>query len=553
MPTLQKVCKITGKQFEITEKDQAFYDRMQVPYPEICHEERLRRRLLFRNVRTLYKRKCDKTGKPMISMYHQDVPFPVHHRDEWWKEGWKPPEAEVDFNRPFFDQLRDLRNQCPRSSVFNKRAFNSDYCNVSDGIKDSYLSFVAFESRNLLYCHRIFHCNDLVDCYYCTKCEVCYECVYCFDSFNLVKCVECKNCRDSAFLYDCIGCKNCFMSTNLRQKEYYIFNQPHTKEEYEAKMKQIDFSSHTVMQYLTKKFEDFRAANAVYRSNKNDQCENAEGHRLFNCKDALNSFEVEEGRDISRCVEAIGIKDCMDSVSFGMVKQLSELGYELQESCDFYNFKFCNFCYSKNDLEYSEECHNCSHCFGCIGLKNESFRILNKQYSESDYHALKAKLIEHMKKTGEYGWFFPPDYSPFAYNETEAQEYFPLEKEEALRLGYRWKDDIPSVEGVPVDNWDIPDRIQDVNADISGKVLTCEISGKKYQVIQQELGFYKRMNVPVPRRSPQQRHLDRLKERLVVHLYDRPCTKCGNPMKSAYPPERPGKVYCDKCYFETIY
>ncbi len=40
----------------------------------------------------------------------------------------------------------------------------------------------------------------------------------------------------------------------------------------------------------------------------------------------------------------------------------------------------------------------------------------------------------------KYGEFYPPELSPWSYNETLAQEYFPLTKEEAISLGYRWKD-----------------------------------------------------------------------------------------------------------------
>jgi hypothetical protein len=37
-----------------------------------------------------------------------------------------------------------------------------------------------------------------------------------------------------------------------------------------------------------------------------------------------------------------------------------------------------------------------------------------------------------MKQTGERGEFFDPKLSQFGYNETVAQEYFPLTREEAL-------------------------------------------------------------------------------------------------------------------------
>lgn len=40
----------------------------------------------------------------------------------------------------------------------------------------------------------------------------------------------------------------------------------------------------------------------------------------------------------------------------------------------------------------------------------------------------KAKIIEHMKSTGEWGQFFPLTLSPFAYNETAANYHFPFEQ-----------------------------------------------------------------------------------------------------------------------------
>jgi hypothetical protein len=66
--------------------------------------------------------------------------------------------------------------------------------------------------------------------------------------------------------------------------------------------------------------------------------------------------------------------------------------------------------------------------FGCVGLRNQSYCILNKQYTKEDYEIIVAKIIEHMKNTGERGEFFHPSLSPFGYNETVANEYLPLEK-----------------------------------------------------------------------------------------------------------------------------
>jgi hypothetical protein len=51
---------------------------------------------------------------------------------------------------------------------------------------------------------------------------------------------------------------------------------------------------------------------------------------------------------------------------------------------------------------------------------------LNKQYTKEEYEKLLPKIIAHMKKTGEWGEFFPISISPFNYEETPAMDYYPL-------------------------------------------------------------------------------------------------------------------------------
>ncbi|NOZ44885.1 MAG: hypothetical protein GXP45_07230, partial [bacterium] len=69
--------------------------RIQIPTPKLCPEERQRRRLLFRNERKLYRRKCDATGESIISMYSPDPPtgqagkeYIVYKQDFWWSDKW---------------------------------------------------------------------------------------------------------------------------------------------------------------------------------------------------------------------------------------------------------------------------------------------------------------------------------------------------------------------------------------------------------------------------------------------------------------------------------
>src|SRR3989344_3075374 len=79
--------------------------------------------------------------------------------------------------------------------------------------------------------------------------------------------------------------------------------------------------------------------------------------------------------------------------------------------------------------------------FGCVGLRNKKYCILNKQYTKEEYEELAPRIIAHMRNTEEWGRFFPMEQSSFAYNETEAQDYFPLKKEEAAQRNIAWREE----------------------------------------------------------------------------------------------------------------
>ena len=95
----ERVCKHCSVVFPITDKDMEFYEKVSpvfggkrytIPAPTLCPDCRQQRRLSFRNERKLYKRKCDATGKDIISIYSPDKPYTVYHQDYWWSDKWNP-------------------------------------------------------------------------------------------------------------------------------------------------------------------------------------------------------------------------------------------------------------------------------------------------------------------------------------------------------------------------------------------------------------------------------------------------------------------------------
>ena len=89
--------------------------------------------------------------------------------------------------------------------------------------------------------------------------------------------------------------------------------------------------------------------------------------------------------------------------------------------------------------------------------------------------------------------------------------------------------------------------------DILNLAITCEVTSKPFRIISQELEFYRKHNLPIPRRHPDQRHLDRMSLRNPRKLFQRECYKCDVKIQTTYAPNRLEKVYCENCYNKEVY
>jgi len=209
-------------------------------------------------------------------------------------------------------------------------------------------------------------------------------------------------------------------------------------------------------------------------------------------------------------------------------------------------------CWYDDSVFYSIECFNSKNLFGCAGLKNKQYCIFNKQYSKEEYEKLAGRIIEHMQKTGEWDEYLRPEVCTMKYNETIANEYFPLDRSTAIEQGWEWWDK-PEISLYKGPHAEVPENIKDISDDICNKILKSEKSGKLYKIIPQELRFYMENGLPVPLKSPDERHLERLARRNPYKLWSRNCAKCGTEIQTTYAPDRPEKVYCEKCYLKEIY
>ncbi|MDD3302343.1 MAG: hypothetical protein PHN31_02225 [Candidatus Gracilibacteria bacterium] len=549
-----KNCRQCQTTFEITDKDLEFYEKVSpsfggdkyiIPTPTLCPECRQQRRLSFRNERKLYKRICDATGKPIISIFSPNKSFKVYNQEFWWSDKWNPLDygRDFDFNKTFFEQFGELVKVIPRESAFTKNMTNSPYSNFESDEKDCYLTVGGHYNENCMYGTYYVSSKNSMDGYWGWYIENCYETVNVMNCFNCKYIQYCENCSSCDFCYDCIGCTECIGCVGLRNKKYCIYNKQYSKDEYKNIINENNI--------IGKKNYNNLLLNHPRRSTNIIGSSNCIGNDILNSKNCSNCFYVEESEDCRNCFIIGKIKNAVDITSVGY----SEVCYELCSSNDLYGGFACFSCWGGQNICYCDICYDCVNCFGCVGLSNKEYCIFNKQYIKDEYQELVQKIIKHMIKTGEWGEFFPVSISPFGYNETVAQEYFPLKKEESILKGFNWSDyeqPIPKVDKI-IQALKLPNNIKEIPDDILNRAIECEITKKPFRIIKQELDFYRKHNLPIPKRHPEQRHLDRMILRNPRKLYDRKCDKCKKDIKTTYSPERPEIVYCEDCYDKEIY
>jgi len=565
-----KTCQNCKTKFTIEPEDFEFYKKVGVPAPTFCPECRMIRRFSFRNQKSIYKRKCDASGKEIFSLYSPELPIKVYDSNIWNSDKWDPMEygRDYNFNKPFLKQFNQLRRGVPYSSGFVIDMVNSNYCANAGKLKNCYLVFEANYCENSAYCVETAYLKDCYDNSHLAKCELCYENFLSSGCYKTFFSADCSDCQEVLFSLNCINCSNCFGCVNLRHKKYHIFNKPYSKEEYFKKLKEFDIGSYQNVLSCIKKVNKFRLGfpNKYIHGQKNM---NVTGDDIYNSKNVFESYGIQGGEDLKYCQFVSfkpGAKNCYDYSIWG---ENANLIYENVSSGEGINMlKFCFGCDAGcQNFDYSNECFSSSNLFGCVGLRHKQYCILNKQYTKEEYNKLVPKIKDHMNdmpytdKKGrvyKYGEFFPPELSPFGYNETIANEYFPLTKEEAIKQGYNWYDKPKNEYKPTIKASNLPDNIKDVDNSILKEVIECDSSNcagsNVFRIIPQELKFYKKMNLPLPHLCPDCRHRERIKQRNPLKLWKRQCMKkgCKTTFQTTYSPDRKEIIYCEKCYNEEV-
>lgn len=589
--SVSTICQNCKQNFLILPEDFSFYEKIKVPSPTFCPDCRLVRRMIWRNERTLYKRSCSKTGRQIIAMFSPNADLVVYDHDVWWGDQWDPTDygRNYDFSRPFFEQFKELLKVTPLANLGNSNCPGSPYGNHNADCKDCYLSYASYNNERTHYSYGAVELKDCIDIYAGSKSEFCYGFTLCSGLYKTHFSYDTDESINSFFLKHCKNLQDCTGCVNLRNKSYCIFNVQYTREEYEKKKKELDFGSFKKFSEFERKFEEF-SLNFPSKHANIIKSQMVSGDNIINAKNVKDSFDIYgDVEDSKYLIHIWQMKDSYDVYGGGAVASLIYEGVDAGKQSS--NQLFSVLTHSCLDTHYTYMCFSNKNLFGCVGLRGKQYCILNKQYSKEEYLNLVPKIIQHMKdmpyinREGlvyRYGEFFPSDLSPFAYNETIAQEYFPKTKEKIIGRGYSFKVPLEKDHKITIYSADLPDHIKDIPGSIINEVIACPNDGseltqctKAYKIIKAELDFLKNNNIALPRYCPNCRHYKRLKQRNPFHLWHGKCQcagqtslnqkynntanhthgslVCPNEFETSYSPDKQDIIYCEKCYQQEVY
>lgn len=542
-------CNTCNKKFELSLPEEKAYQSFNLPAPQSCQECRQIRRLAFRNEKTLYYNKSAISGRQIIALYPKDSPFKIIDQDEWWSDDFDAEKfgREFDFNRPFFEQFQELQLSVPRWGRIFLNCDNSDFTNNCANTKNSYLCFSSDNIENLFYCLSAFNCNNCVDCMFIYDCQYCSQSINTRNSYNVHYSNFAENCRDSYYLFDCKSCQDCILCANIRGKKYMILNKQYSKEDYFKYKQQFIEKLHSDKQELEKMYRDL-CHKIPHRNLKITNCEASTGDVLMNCKNVKSSFYVTNCEDCTNAYSSVQVKSSCDILALDK----SELCLEVDTAHQIYQSVFSTYVISSNNLMYCDQCASCENCLGCVGIKRGKYMILNKKYSPEEYRELTEKIKNHMMKTGEYGQPFPIELSPFAYNETVAQDFSPITKETAKDKGLKWYEEKQEAKYY-AQKHEFPRTLSELDESICSKILTCEETGKNYKIIHDEFKFYKQFSLPIPRICPDQRYKKFLSSQNPHKTRGTNCYKCQKQIETSYPESSGLKIFCEDCFLSSIY
>lgn len=301
----------------------------------------------------------------------------------------------------FIAGFRALRDLSPRISVSGYQNQNCPYGNAIYNSKNCYVCFDMDSSENCIYCGTVTRTRSSVDCEDIWDSELCYEGYEIYNSYNCDYSRFLRNCSDCKYSYDLLNCHNCFGCSGLRRANYHIFNKPYSPEDYAAR---LTFLAKQPKEEIARQVEELKLQ-IPHNASRHFNAENCFGDNIQNSKNCFYCFSIKNVHDGAYLYDVYTVYgernedayDCYFGVDYHNCYEGIQVG-------DGWNVNFAHYCEHIRDSEFTEACFNSNYLFGCIYINHGEYRILNKQYSKSDWQTEVAELREDLKQKGMYNW-----------------------------------------------------------------------------------------------------------------------------------------------------
>ena len=294
-----RTCRQCSTPFTITDRDIAFYEKVSpvfagkkelIPPPTLCPECRQQRRLAFRNERKLYRRKCDVTGKEIISIYSSDKPYKVYGQKEWWGDGWDAMKygRDFDFGQTFTRQYSTLMHDVPCMALYVLDSMiNSDFCNFGYDCKNCYLSTNSYRCEDAFYSHTGIDTSWDVDGYVNDRCQHTYMSQFLTTCTDVFYSLHCQSCQDCWYCRDCIECTHCIGCVNMVHQEYSVMNKSVGRDEYTAILQKIHQGDKKLI-YTLQEFQKTSIVKSAHFLSSQD----CTGDEIQNSQQVNESYEI---------------------------------------------------------------------------------------------------------------------------------------------------------------------------------------------------------------------------------------------------------------------
>ncbi|MFC1656025.1 hypothetical protein ACFL3C_04090 [Patescibacteria group bacterium] len=406
----------------------------------------------------------------------------------------------------FIEDFRKLYVESPQCGSWTRASENCDYGDITTTSKDCYMCFNSGGCEDAYYCEDSRSLTNCTDCAFCEKCELCFECVDCDGLNNSNYCQDCHNSFDIHFCYDVRRCNNCIGCVGLRDKQYCIFNEQYSKEEYEKALK--DISDERTIEQINKKVEELKRKIPRMYVHQFDTTD-CTGDYVYHSKNCHMCFDTRHSEDSGYIIQANLDMGARDSFDCGPIPTSMDLCYDVSYSHYMFNSNHIYWCGNSKDCEYCTNCFESENLFGChyLKTKQDGFYILNQKVDEDYYRETTKKIKKLLEEKGIY------TLHDLLYKDLSSE------------------------------------KVSCPDDQLNRK---CTICSKEFEIVPQEIEFYKKKGIKIPIYCPDCRAKQRVDLRNDRTMYKRSCDSCKNSLISTYPPESKYIVYCLKCYWKHI-